>query len=218
MNLDICMVVFNDINLPARYSEKIRGYLGNKYKDIEVLHNHLDDKFIYRYPIVQYKVLNEVPIIIGINEAANLVASIGVTDDKLIIDEIEYDTFKKQIIKTSISYGYTEDYIEYEFLTPWIALNQKNSLEYLKSNSVEREEILKRILIGNIISMSKGLGYTVNEKVDCYINLKEKEVRLKGIKHIAFTGKFKINFNIPDYLGIGKGVSKGFGTVKNINI
>lgn len=216
MQLDICMVIFGDIKLPIRYSEKIRGYLGSKYKEIDFLHNHNESNFVYRYPIVQYKILSEIPIILGINKAANIVASIGAVEDELILDGVEYDTFEKQIIKSRVNYGCIDYYIEYEFLSPWIALNQQNSMRYLNSNSIEKEELIRKILIGNIISMSKGLDYTVDKTINCFINLKEKEVMLKGIKQIAFTGSFKVNFNIPDYLGIGKASSKGFGTIKSI--
>lgn len=214
MKLDICKVIFDDIKLSPRYSEKIRGYLGNKYAEEDILHNHVEDKFIYRYPKVQYKVISEVPIIIGINEGANIVANIGIMEDELLLDGKEYNTFQKQIIKSNFHFGCTEDYIEYKFITPWIALNQRNSEIYKKGNMIVREEILKKILIGNIISMSKGLEYTVNEKINCWINLKEKEVMLKGIKHIGFLGEFRVNFKVPEYLGLGKAVSRGFGTVK----
>ena len=95
-------------------------------------------------------------------------------------------------------------------------LNQNNISKYKNSNNVDKEEILKKILVGNIISMSKGLDYTVKEKIHCWINLKEKEVIIKGIKHIGFVGEFKVNFDIPDYLGLGKSVSKGFGTIKKV--
>jgi hypothetical protein len=33
---------------------------------------------------------------------------------------------------------------------------------------------------------------------------------------ICFTGEFMVNFHIPDYLGIGKQVARGFGTVERI--
>jgi hypothetical protein len=32
----------------------------------------------------------------------------------------------------------------------------------------------------------------------------------------GFLGTFSINFEIPDYWGIGKSVSRGFGTVKKV--
>lgn len=214
MKLNICEIVFDDIKLPTRYSEKIRGFLSNKYIENNLLHNHTDNKFIYRYPMVQYKVLSGVPLIIGINEASNVVANIGISDDELILDGMKYNTFQKQIIKLSVDFGLTEDYIKYVFITPWIALNQSNIEIYKKSSKIQQEDLLKKILIGNIISMSKGLQYTVNDKINCWINLIEKEVMLKGIKHIGFIGEFMVNFNIPDYFGIGKSVSRGFGTVR----
>lgn len=216
MNIDICKLELENIKLQPRDSEKIRGYLSNKYKDLDILHNHKDDKFIYRYPKVQYKVLNNNPIIIGINDGVDIVSSIGINDDKFIIGDKLINTYEKRIYKKSENYGINEDYIEYKFVSPWVALNQKNISDYKKSNQMEKEEILRKVLIGNIISMSKGLNYTIEDKVQCWLNLKEKEVNIKGIKHTCFLGDFKVNFNIPNYLGIGKNVSKGFGTIKRV--
>jgi hypothetical protein len=216
LKLDICKLTFEDINLSPRYSEKIRGYLGNKYKEKDLLHNHKESKFIYRYPLVQYKVISGKPIIIGINKGSELVANIGILNDELILDGVGYSNFQKGIIMSSFDLESTDDYIEYEFITPWIALNQDNSDIYNKSNSIQKDELLKKILIGNIISMSKGLGYTVEEKLYVWIDVREVEVNLKNIKHKAFKGKFKVNFRLPDYIGIGKSVSRGFGTVKKL--
>ena len=36
-------------------------------------------------------------------------------------------------------------------------------------SQVSRKEMLERILVGNIISMSKGLGYTVPEQIEANI-------------------------------------------------
>lgn len=214
MNINICELQLLNIKMKNRDSEKIRGYLGNKYEEIDILHNHKGDKFIYRYPKVQYKVISKQPIILGIDEGAKFVTNIAMNDDKLIIDNKDIDILEKKISIKSCDFGITEDYITYEFLTPWIALNQKNISNYKRANEMEKEEILQKILVGNIISMCKGLNYTVEDKIKCWINLKSKAVTIKNIKHIGFVGEFKINFNIPDYFGIGKSVSKGFGTVK----
>ncbi|ASW42778.1 MULTISPECIES: CRISPR-associated endonuclease Cas6 [Eubacteriales] len=216
MQVEICKLTFNNLNLSPRYSEKIRGYLGNKYIDNNLMHNHDNDKFIYRYPLVQYKVINNKPIIIGINEAAQIIANIGVEEDNIIINGVNYDSLENSIIKKTYDFGEAEDYIEYKFETPWIALSQKNNSLYKAANEIKKEDLLKKILIGNIISMSKGFNYTVKEEIKCWINLKETEVNLKGIKHTAFLGNFKVNFYIPDYLGLGKSVSRGFGTIKII--
>lgn len=214
MKINICKVLFEDLKLKARYSEKIRGYIGSKYNEFLLLHNHYGTKFIYRYPKVQYKIIKNVPIIIGIEEAANLVANIGIFDDELILDKTRYISFEKKIIMDNLNLEEKDDYLMYKFMTPWVALNQSNIRKYRLSNEIERENMLKNILIGNIISLCKGLNYTINKKLDCWINLKEIDVKLKGIKYKAFMGEFKVNFEIPEYLGIGKFVSKGFGTIK----
>lgn len=216
MELNICRLELLNVKMKQRDSEKIRGYLGNKYEELDILHNHKEDKFIYRYPKVQYKVINEKPIIIGIDEGANVITNIGIKDDELVIGKKSINTFEKKISISNDEYGVTKDYIKYKFLSPWIALNQKNINNYINSNEMEKEEILKKILIGNIISMSKGLNYTVEDQVKCWINLDKIQVNIKDIKHIGFVGEFKVNFNIPDYFGVGKNVSKGFGTIKKV--
>ena len=216
MNIDICKLELQNIDLKPRDSEKIRGYLGNKYIENDILHNHTQDNFIDRNPMVQYNIIDKTAMIIGIGKASNLVANIGIIEDKILIDDKLINIYEKSILRLNQNYGCKDDYIEYKFITPWIALNQNNISKYKNSNNVDKEEILKKILVGNIISMSKGLDYTVKEKIHCWINLKEKEVIIKGIKHIGFVGEFKVNFDIPDYLGLGKSVSKGFGTIKKV--
>lgn len=216
MDLNVCRLELLNIKMKQRDSEKIRGYLGNKYEELDILHNHKNNKFIYRYPKVQYKIINDKPIIIGIEEGSNVITNIGLNEDELIIGDKSINTFEKKISINNDKYGISNDYIKYRFLSPWIALNQKNINEYISSNEIDKEEILKKILIGNIISMSKGLNYTVEEQVKCWINLEKIQINIKNIKHIGFVGEFKVNFNIPDYFGIGKNVSKGFGTIKKV--
>ena len=80
------------------------------------------------------------------------------------------------------------------------------------------EELLEKILIGNIQSMSKSLGYTVLASIEAkIIELKEVQRKLKGNPMLGFLGTFSVNFEIPDYWGIGKSVSRGFGTGKKLN-
>ncbi|MCY6354835.1 CRISPR-associated endonuclease Cas6 [Clostridium sp. ZS2-4] len=70
--------------------------------------------------------------------------------------------------------------------------------------------------LGNILSMAKGLDYTVDDKIYVWLNVKEIDIKLKGIGMKGFVGSFKTNFKIPNYLGIEKSVSRGFGAVKSM--
>ena len=71
-------------------------------------------------------------------------------------------------------------------------------------------------MVGNVLSMSKGLGIIVNKRLYAKTHFEEKIVDYKSVKMNAFAGEFKIHYDIPDYFGLGKGVSQGFGCVKQI--
>lgn len=214
MEIEYSLIQFESIDLKTSQGSKLRGFFANQYRDMEIVHNHHGDRFIYSYPKIQYKVIHNHPLVCGIGEGVNIALQITFDTDNLLIDDKEWAAIQKSMKKENRKFGIVDDYIEYEFLTPWIALNQKNAPQYYKSNRIEQESMLKRILIGNILSMSKGLGYTVNEKIFTWINLKEKKIYFKGMEMKGFIGNLKTNFIIPDYLGIGKLVSRGFGTIK----
>lgn len=98
---------------------------------------------------------------------------------------------------------------------PGLHLMRRIMRKYQKlGSSVKKKGLLEKILIGNIISMSKSLGYTVPEPINAKTEkLREVRTSLKGTPMLGFLGTFSVNFEIPDYWGIGKSVSRGFGTV-----
>ncbi|SCY79493.1 CRISPR-associated endonuclease Cas6 [Alkaliphilus peptidifermentans] len=214
MEIEYTLVKFEDLDLKTREATKIRGYFANKHCESEILHNHKGAQLIYEYPKVQYKIINTTPMICGIEEGAKLVADIGLNTDEMILDGKSFDTFQKEIIKEKKAFRLTNHYLQYKFITPWIALNQKNNKIFNEANDMEKEEILKKIIVGNILSMAKGLKYTVDKQIHIWIDLKECAANFKNIKMRGFKGNFKVNFMIPDYLGLGKSVSRGFGTIK----
>ncbi len=213
MDIEYTLIKFKNIDLKPRDATKLRGFFSNKYIDQEIVHNHNGDKYIYNYPKVQYKSIKKQPIVCGIGEGANIALKMSFETDKLIIGNRELSAMQKSMVKEQRELGIISDYKEYKFFTPWLALNQKNIAQYNTANSIERESMLKRILIGNILSMSKGLGYTVTSEIYAWINLEERIIKFKGMEMKSFIGTFKTNFLIPDYLGLGKSVSRGFGTI-----
>ncbi|MEM4638208.1 MAG: CRISPR-associated endonuclease Cas6 [Candidatus Woesearchaeota archaeon] len=78
--------------------------------------------------------------------------------------------------------------------------------------------MLENILFGNIMLLSKNFGYTIDKQVTVNINKFIKtDIVIKNIEMLGFLGNFTINFEIPDYFGIGKTVSKGFGVIARYN-
>lgn len=193
---------------------KLRGFIGNKFKQHLLLHHHIDNnKYLYKYPLVQYKNIKSSYYIIGIEEGSDILKRIWTSIDKLKIDNVDIPIYEKELIIKNYEIGEIEDPVEYKFLSPYIALNQKNYSDYKNMSYSEQKEKLQKILINNVISFCKSINYTINQKLITTINLKSEICNLKGIGVYSFKGTFNINFLLPDYIGLGKSVSRGFGTI-----
>lgn len=198
-------------------ASKVRGYLGNQYSEFTLLHNHIrDDKFMFTYPLVQYKIINGDAHIVGIDEGAEIIKKIAPELSILNLNK-KYKITEKIIHEMEFDIKPSSEEKHYKFITPWLGLNQNNYQKYINTKSwKDKKEILNKVLVGNILSMSKGLGIIVNKRLYAKTHFEEKIVEYKGVKMNAFKGEFKIHYDIPDYFGLGKGVSQGFGCVKQI--
>ena len=208
--------VIADSFLNRNDAEKIRGYLGNLFWDNPYAHQHnKDGSLIYKYPCVQYKVIDGVCFLIGFNEGLEVVKKTFHDLKEINLDGRWQEILSKGLESYTTYFSVTLEQMHYSFLTPWLALNEKNYEKYQKLGTwAKKKELLESILIGNIISMSKSLGYTVPEPIKADIkNMKEVQTKLKATPMLGFLGTFSVNFEIPDYWGIGKSVSRGFGTV-----
>lgn len=201
-------------------AEKIRGFFASKFKEYILTHQHKSDgSFLYKYPLIQYKIINNTPYLIAIEDGCDVINNIYDKYSKIRIENFYYAIIEKSIIVKCENLGLSKKEYSYEFLTPWLALNEKNFKKYMEiEEEKDKKEFLNKILTGNIISLSKSLGYTVEKVIEAKIlKFKEVPVKLKGVKMIGFLGSFRVNFEIPDYFGLGKSVSRGFGTIKKIN-
>lgn len=219
IKMKIAQLTMKDVKLMDSEIHKMRGFIGNMFEKYDLIHNHGPNGLIYRYPLIQFKTVDKSPIILAIGEdAIKIFGEIFMTLDHLNIEGKYIPINEKELTVADYPFGISENTITYEFIHSWIALNQKNYPEYQALETVkEKREMLSRILAGNLISMSKGLGYTVPARIEAETTLNTKKVKLKGVDIIGFIGIFRTNFEIPDFFGIGKSVSRGFGTVKRIN-
>lgn len=95
-------------------------------------------------------------------------------------------------------------------------MSQENYIEYIKlTNELDRTEFLESKLIGNIISMAKGIGWDITNKIKLRITKLSDPRRTpyKQQKLMGYQAEFQTNVFIPNYLGLGKGVSMGMGMV-----
>jgi|AntRauTorckE5430_2_1112549.scaffolds.fasta_scaffold00369_12 hypothetical protein len=189
-------------------------------REHDLFHNHKDDDtFHYRYPLIQYKSVQQQATIICLGEATNVIhyflgqpsitLRIGQRSEELSVDRVDMRQVLVQTWTTDINYR----------ISNWQALSQKNYVEWkqLEHESLaEQIAFLERILTGNILSACTGMGFQVNERLKVKIKKFKAGQRLhfKGQQVITFNLDFAVNISLPDYIGLGKGASVGFGVLQ----
>ncbi len=215
-------LIIKNIRLKPFQIHKFRGFIGNLFSECDLIHNHDPNtgKTIYRYPLIQFKLIGGKPALIAITEeAVEIFTKIFMTLDEITLEGATIPVYEKDLIIGDVDFGYSEDAYAYKFISPWIGLNQKNFRRYEHArDAAQRNEILEKALVGNILSMAKSLGLWLKptQRIKAALQVEETPVNLKAKTMIGFNGVFKANFILPDNLGIGKSVSRGFGSVRKI--
>ncbi|MDZ7267101.1 MAG: CRISPR-associated endonuclease Cas6 [candidate division KSB1 bacterium] len=209
-----------------RDAHKIRGYIGRQWEEFDLLHNHKDGRVLYKYPLVQYKVLRGVPYVIGLAEGVPMVQKIFLELRELKINDQSYDNFQMELSYDEAEFGDAGEPVTYQFVTPWLALNQQNyqkfrsfGIDLDKHATVQHEiqlDMLQSILVNNVIAVAKALRYTIGQRHHPIISVETCEVKFKDQPMLAFKGSFQMNFHLPDFIGLGKSPARGFGTVKKL--
>ncbi|MCP4218145.1 MAG: CRISPR-associated endonuclease Cas6 [bacterium] len=210
---------FPGVKLNDSLIHKARGYFSQRFKEYDTLHNHKNgDKLFYRYPAVQFKMTDSLSLIAFKQDGINVLEHIFLKTDSIDIEGTIIDIHEKHIEVSDQEFGETGETYNYRFTSPWLALNQENFKRFKNYYEYpdKQRNILKSIMINNIIAFCKFSGYTVREKLVPDIHVKTVAANLKGNAHIAFTGSFQVNFLLPDLLGLGKSSSRGYGSIQRI--
>lgn len=218
MSISQTIIRFPEIKLRTRDAHKLRGYFGSLFREkSELLHNHMENgKLRYEYPKVQYKVIDNVPVLVGLQEGSELLTDLFLKIRELKIDDRIYPVHQKNIEARQTEPGASVSPHTYRFETLWMGLNQKNHSRYIEANALEREKMLEKILVGNCLSFFKSMGLFVEVRLEARGSFSKRNTRFKNARMLAFDGVFELNAALPDFIGLGKQVSRGFGTIKKI--
>ncbi|MFP4459009.1 MAG: CRISPR-associated endonuclease Cas6 [Candidatus Zixiibacteriota bacterium] len=194
--------------------EGLRLAINSKWQDNPNLHGHDENgKSLFRLPPVRY-IPYENPVLVateaGFAELENIYDSIG---EKLRVYSNEYKIIASEIKDREYDFGTDDELHSYRSISPWFALNSKCYDEYMRHGSFEKKsQLLQKVLVGNMLSLAKGLDIWVKEKLFVKIDsFDEVKLQLKGNPFLAFKANFTGNIILSDKLGIGKHVSLGFG-------
>ena len=188
--------------------------------EADLLHNHQNNEdaqgFIYRYPLVQYRVRNGLASIFALNEGIEAVQQVlfskkwevnwrGRPTGLIIDNQPERQSYTLEL-------GPTRRYHIHQYL----ALNAENYHQWQQcAGLIERARLLERVLRGHLLSCMWGLGWKGTEQVQVQVQeiRRSKPLPYHGQELLAFELIFDTNVDLPPGIAIGKAVSHGFGWV-----
>lgn len=218
--LQTTQISFPEISLKVRDAHKLRGFFGSYFKEhAPLLSNHFADGSLrYKYPQVQYKILNNIPTLVGVDEGGELLVELFLKIKEIVINEQPITVLSKHIDRRSYNIGIDGDLHRYRFETLWMALNQQNHKVFVKYTPEDQKDQLKSILIGHILGFLSAMGVRLDphERLMVQTDLTEHTTQFKNQTMLAFKGEFVTNALLPDYIGIGKSSSRGFGTIRKV--
>ena len=214
---DIKSVVARVItNKPVRKTPyQVKGVFMRQYSDepiVPMLDGSYRDRFLY--PRVQVKILNEQIYIIGINEGVESVLSICDKFESLDFGNITFEIQDCDIEDANQQFIPSKHLVRYRFITPWVALNHMTGGKYKFLTNQEKPSYLNKLLGQNIIFLANEVGISLEDNI--FTKVKVSSLFPKPVdenKWGAFMGEFKTNFILPNYIGIGNGITRGFGTI-----
>lgn len=215
--ISVARILF-DTNLEPFEVPAFRGAIIEKVGREEVaFHNHIGNTgLLYNYPIIQYKSANHkagiVCVLAGVDEAYKLfskelgIVRIGQVSRELRVESVRMNKTDVRVIDSIRTYS----------IHSWVPLNEKNFKIYLQLNDLKSKlSFLEKMLVGNIMSFAKGINWKVDKLIETKIMAVTKDYWIyhKGVKLKCFDLVFSSNVNLPLDIGLGKGVSIGYGTL-----
>lgn len=208
-----------DTEIAACELPAFRGAVAGKAGLENILfHNHDKEKGGYRYgyPLIQYKRIGRQPAILCLGEGVeeihhffgnrNWDIHLSGRAVEMRIAKLELNQFTMQVWDRPFDYE----------IRNWVALDQDSYRIYQRTQGLtDQLRLLESKLTGNILSLAKGIGWTVDRPIQVSITQmgEVRPVAVKGVKVLGFNLLFRTNVFLPDFIGLGKNVSLGFGTV-----
>ena len=191
-------------------------------------HNHdnsnPEGKYIYRYPLVQYKTKKHwkegeaihQPMLVFIDRIEEAQHFFVQANWDLKIREQEHKISISEMKAHQVKVGVYDDTFYYQ-LKRWMPFNEENYARYqeLQDDELARLQFLEKLLANHIIGFVKGVKCRLQKPFQVRIDTIQSthSLRFEDTKMITFNLKFLSNIKLPAHVGIGKAVSRGYGVI-----
>lgn len=189
-------------------------------RESDLFHNHIDEKaFIYRYPLIQYKIKDKKPCLVCLKEATeDIYYLLRQNNFSFRVGNKKYDLEIEDVRLRYVNIQTWNENFRYN-IHNYIALNSSKYSVYKNiSGLAEKVSFLEAILKDHLSTFAEAMDAYMPVELKCKIeNINsEKFIEYKGVFHLTFSMNIITNLYIPNYAGLGKGTSVGFGIVKKI--
>jgi hypothetical protein len=199
---------------------KFRGaVIATAGRDNNLFHNHNGEGFDYRYPLVQYRIMGGKAAMVCINDGIEQMQSLlggdflmrpvkfGGREERIVVEDMRINEFEPRLLDVPVRYH----------ISRWLAFNQDNyRLWQSLETDDERIAKLNSLLVGNIISFAKGIGWQIDGRLEVNVDASTIEIqhsRYKDRVLIAINADFEVNLFLPRGIALGKGVALGNGVI-----
>ena len=198
---------------------QVKGVFMKQFSDEKIV-PFLDGKLRskYLYPRVQVKILKEQIYIVGINEGVNPVLSLVDNLELFNFGDITVKIEKIDIEQNKDPVSLVDKLLRYKFITPWVALNAGSSKKFKAIKDNNKILFLNKLLGQNLLFLSKELGLDTESKI--YTKVKVESIDPHNHEENgwrSFNGEFRTNFMLPNFIGFGNGITRGFGSIFSLN-
>ena len=181
-------------------------------------HNHQQQTgYFYRYPKIQYKCAGHHPMMLCLHEGVEEIHKLFEEADwslhlrkrdlEMRIHRLDLHEFEMKLLEQPQSYH----------IHRWIALNEKNYDEYQQiTRLTDKITFLEGKLAAQIINFAKSIAWQIPQRFEVHIKELSSPhwVKVKDTRMMAFDACFATKIFLPDYLGLGRKVSVGYGVVR----
>tara|TARA_B100000686_G_C16785914_1_gene975253 strand:+ start:2349 stop:3362 length:1014 start_codon:yes stop_codon:yes gene_type:complete len=194
---------------------QVKGVIMKQFPNDEIvpmLNGAYRKKFLY--PRIQVKVLDEEIFIIGLNQGVDPIMKIKDEIKELNFGDITFKVEDCNLEESAQLFNLTSNLIKYKFISNWVALNNSTNNKYQNMNDANRLEFLNKLLGENIVFLAREVGFDFEKNIFSRINISSLEPISEDQKGWgAFQGEFYSNIILPNYIGIGNGITRGYGTI-----
>jgi len=204
---------------PDRLASQLRGAMGTLFADQPIFHQHDErGRALYRYPIVQYRWQEGNGLVVGWEEAAQIIRNIKWLDLPMNLDGKAVQVTEATIHDQKVGFGVSDRLLRYALRSPVLLFNQRNYRRYKELAGWGQEKERNRLLVAQILVSLRGMGVEFPERLyAAFVSARPGICHFKGQDLVGLRGAFVINAILPDGFSFGHAVSHGYGWLSPIS-